>query len=618
MNTKFYLSGVEIEQPEGINGLYLERIRDKVFGGFIRKRTSSIKGIGSVKITDLEVCQILKSEFEANGIDGVTEFSIIQNNEAIYISEVDYAQYSVNQNGHATIAFRDPQGIVEFDSNLDKEYEIEPSSSIFLDKTELTGKSTHSINPLNVVSRGQPNGKPFLFSIPLKVNAKDSVTNGIGLDVVALEDLKAPFWQNNDTKPVKISVGGLLKFTVSGSSNDNITIAILSRINSIVSEKITIFQFSSNTTPQTRTVILDKVITVGVGGDVCLIVEGTDSIQGYNYTFETADVSVSQDLEFTGSTISGLLATTLLSKLIEKISEGKLSFVDESFVTISPFITNGWCLRANNRPIKTSFFTVFKGLCKIYNLALSIEGNTVFLRNKDVNYKRSGAFPLNNTENVQITSLIKTAMSDKFLTEIKVGYGNWKSDTILGNLEFNSTRTYDTSIKKTKSVLDLTVNEFVASGKMIEKQRRLQYEILKSNEKTDDKNDDTLFIIDTLNGKSIVGTNGINEGINPVVILKNHTLEHGHCKTFIYRTGDGNVTAEVLGEVQNKDFTELPKTFTGMQMMVEGSCDLLTYMSFDDKMVIDFQGQPTELWIDEDLYRLQTNSFTIKGFEIAK
>lgn len=616
MITKFYLAGIEIEQPEGINGLYLERIRDKVFGGFIRNRTTSVKGIGSITITDLEVCQILKLEFDANGIDGVTEFRIEQNDEAVYLAEVDYGQYSVNHNGHVTISLRDPEGIVQFDTNVAKEYEIEPTVSIFLDKTELTGKATHTVGESNIVSRGQPNGSPFLFSVPLKVSVKDSVTNGIGLDVIASESVISPFWQNTDTKPVNVAIGGYLAFTATSSSTDQVRVYLANRINGVVANEILILEFQTNMSITSKTVIIDKYLTVAVGGDVCLLVKGSGSVQGYNYTFQTADVSVIQDLEIKGSDVFGMNASLLMGELIEKVSDGKLTFIDLSLIGKYPFITNGLCLRGNKANIKTSFLKLFMGLSKIYNLIITIENNVVYLKSKEENYKSSGAFPLENDSSITLNSKIKTAMSDKFLTEIKTGYTEWKSDTVTGNLEFNSPRVYDTTVKKSKSVLDITVNEMVASGKIIEKQRRLQYEILKSSEKTDDKNDNTLFIIDTDGVKSILGKNGINEGINPVFMLRNIANEYGHCKNFIYRTGEGNVNEEIAGERQSGDLEGLTGYFTGMQVMIEGSCNLMTYLSFGDKVTIDFEGKQTDIWIEEDLYRLQTNNFTIKGLEI--
>jgi hypothetical protein len=618
MTTKFYIAGIEIKQPEGVNGLYMERVRDKIFGGFIRKKTSSIKGVGSIKITDLEVCSILKSEFEANKINGKTDFKIVQNDEVIYEAEVDYNNFSENHNGHISISFRDTKGIVEFDANLDKEYEIEPTGSITLDKTELTGKATHTIDTQNVVSRGRINGSPFLFSIPLKVNAKDSVTNGIGLDVKAVEGSEYPFWQNSGNNLVKIKVGGYLSFNVSSSSTDHVKIVLVNRVSSKDVERITLFEFDSNTVEIKREVIIDKVVSVGVGGDVCLSVIGSESIQGYNYTFQTADMAISQDLEIDNSEINGLLASRLLSELIKNVGGGNLTFVDEAFTDIHPFITNGLCLRQNKSNIKTSFTKLFSGLSKIYSLILTIENNIVYLRKKKENYKISGAFPLSEIDAVTIGKVLKTSISGMFYSEVKAGYSEWKSDTLLGNLEYNSTRIYDTEFKTSKSSLDLMVNEMVASGKIIEKQRRMKYDFLKSNEKTDDKNDNTLFIIDSNGSRSILGANGINESINPIKIIENHELEIGHCKELLYRTGEGNVTIEVLEQKQNKDFLGMNQYFTGMQVMINGSCDLLSYMSFDDKVTVDFRGETIEVWIEEDLYRLQTNTFNIKGLEIAK
>ena len=616
MSTRFYIAGVEIEQPNGLNGFYMERVRDKVFGGFIRQRTSSAKGIGQVQITDSKVCNLLAVVFKKYGIDAVTEFKIVQNENTIFIAEVDYANYSTDEKGFASISFRDTGGVVDFDVNVEKEYELETYSKVYLEKTKLTGKATHTLDDnLKVLSVSviYANSRRFYLSVPIKVSKKDSVTNGVGLDVSDVSGVQQPFWRNTDTKPVSVTVGGYLEFSSSSNSNDLVKIYLINRTNGDARNNIELYSYTNNQTSTTHKIVIDKTLEVGVGGDVVLFIEGQSDIENYKIQFEKADLAIEQDLEVRGTFVKGIFAGALISKLIDTVSDGKYTYNDQTDFGTKLFFTNGFNLRGNTTNLKVIFMKLFMAMDKMFGLVLSIDKNVVTIRQSKDEYQLSGVFKLPNVNRLNLS-----ALSDLYLSEIKFGYSEWKSETLLGNLEFNSPRTYDTGVKKTKSNLDLTINEVIASGRLIERVRRLQFEILKNNEKTDDKYDNSIFCLWTNGQDVILGNSGLNEHLNPINNLLNHEIDYGHNRGFYYRTGDGNVSENVGGVIQNKNIEETKGYFTGRKIVVEGSGTLKDYLSFGNVGLFEHGGSNLRFWINSDTYRLQTNTYTVEGYEISE
>jgi hypothetical protein len=613
MITKFFIAGMEIPQPQGLNGFYLERFRDKVFNGFIRQRTSSVKGIGQVMIKNKKVTNLLRQTFLAYGIDAVTEFRIEQDNRVVYLAEVDYGQYSTNHNGYATISFRDTGNVVGFDVNVEKEYDILPTQKYFLEKTKLTGKATHTLeDSLKDIVQSVVNTdyRRVLLSVPMKVSNKDSVTNGIGLDVKNITGVQSPFWKNSDTKPVKITVGGILNFDTKSSDNDQVTVYLLNRINGNLKESKKLFTFENNNTLKSISVVIDEVAEVGVGGDVVLFIEGTSDQTSYTINFKVADLVVEQDLEINGSEVYGMKGDELLRALLLKMQVG-YTLNNQSTIAKKIFITNGYLLRNTYKEMTASFMKVFRLLNKLSPITLNIKGDEIIIKDKQDDYKNAGLFVLKN-----VSSSTVTAMSEMFATEVKLGYSEWKSETILGNLEYNSTRVYDTAIKKVKGTLDYTINEAIASGRLIERQRRLQYNILKNNVNSDDKYDKNLFCM-VLNNEAVqIGANGVNEEINPVQLLKNHLVDIGHLKDFYFRTADGNANITVKGTKQNANVNGTIGYFTGNKVMVQGNCTIEEYANFGDKALFKHDGSDLTVWVTNDLYRIQTNTYVVEGYEI--
>ena len=609
--TKFYVADIETQQPEGINGYYMERIKDKVFEGFIRSRSTGVKGIGQVTFTDRIVCDVINSAFEIQGVDASIEFRIEQDSVGIYIAEVDFNNYSVNHKGFITVGFRDEGGVSVFDSNLDKEYELTANKSIFIPKTNLVGMVSHSVDEaLNVLQSSKNYGSVIATGIPLKVKNKDSVGGGIGLDVKDTSTYQ-PFWTNSTDRTVRINVGAYFEISSTSDNTCNVSFTLIQRQAGVIQNTISVYSYSSSSTLSIQTIVIDEFINVPVGGDVVLWIKGDNDTQSYSITINKGDVSVTEDLDIKGSSVSCIKVSDAIRQLVALSSDGLLTVQDEVFK--NEYLTNGFCLRGADNVLKVSLLNLFVGLSKLFNLVLNIDNGIVKIQKKEVRNKNGGASIL--VEDYKIESIISTTATAKYVNQIKVGCDIWQSDTVLGNEEYNSNRTYQTGIKKTKESLDRTIKEFSISGKIIEKVRRQQNEILLNNQKTDTKYDDTLFLIDSDGSAATVGLNGLNERFNPIEQLNNLSFEYGHCGDFSFLNGNGNTTGVVLGNKQNKTIVG-NKYFTGRMIMVEGICSLNAYLSLQDKAFFDFNGSDTTILIENDSYRIQTNKFTIQGYEI--
>lgn len=609
---KFYIDGLEIEQPQGINGLYLGRKRDSVFGGFVRQRIANVKGIGEITIKDEIICQILKLIWEQYGYDAVLPFEIRNETETIYLAEVDFGQYSVNHNNEATISFRDTDPMALFNANIDNVVELEATDTIWMPKTNLTGKTTHSTpDKYKILASSRHDTFTINSTVPLKVSQADSVGDGIGLDTLDA-DVISPFWKNNSEKIIRVNLQCLFQFTAQTEISDTIKIIASTRQDGLAIETFVLYTFTSTSTQSVQNVVINKMITVPVWGDLILTIQGTNAIKNYKIEFSIGQVSIEEDLDIQGSYVKGLFLKNAMSQLIGKASS-TMTLINDAYKDSNLFITNGYNLRASSGTIKTSFTELFKGMSKIDNLVLNIEENVCKLEKKEVNYKNSIESDLSNIAEIETT--MTTTLGEIFVNQIEIGYQNWKSETTLGNQEFNSTRVYKTSINKAINSVNKIVTEFITAGSIIEKTRRIQYLITKSSDSTDSKYDDTIFLIDTDGANANVGINGLNEALNPMVSLSNLEIDYGHCKAFNFVTGEGNVTAEVNGEQQNKSITTTGY-FTGRNTMIECSMNLEDYLTLGNFAIFNSGGIETKILIDEDTYRLQTNKATITGREI--
>lgn len=609
---KFYIDGLEIEQPEGINGLYLGRKRDEVFGGFVRQRIANVKGIGEIKIKDEIICQILKLIWEQYGYDAVLPFEIRNDTETIYMAEVDFGQYSVNENNEATISFRDTDPMALFNANIDNTVELEPTDTIWIPKTDLTGKTTHSTpDEYKILASSRIDTFTINATVPLKVSQSDSVGDGIGLDTLDAGVI-SPFWKNNSEKIIRVNLQCLFQFTAETEISDSISIIATTRQDGRDIETFTLYTFTSISTPTLQNVIINKMINVPVGGDLTMVFKGTSSIKNYKITFTDGHVSIEEDLDIQGSYVKGLFLKNAMQQLITKASD-TMTVINDAYRESNLFITNGFNLRGNSEKIKISFTDLFRGMSKIDNLILNIDGTICRIEKKEANYNNATESDLSNIAQIESTTI--TTLGSMFVNQILTGYDIWKSETTLGNQEFNSPRVYKTGIQKAINSVNKRVTEFITAGRIIEKTRRIQYLITKSSDSTDGKYDESIFLIDTNGSSANVGINGLNEALNPVVSLRNLEIDYGHCKGFNFVTGEGNTTTTVNGEPQYISI-ETTGFFTGRNVIVECSMNLEDYLTLGDFAIFDSGGTKEKMLIDEDTYRLQTNKATITGKEV--
>lgn len=143
-----------------------------------------------------------------------------------------------------------------------------------------------------------------------------------------------------------------------------------------------------------------------------------------------------------------------------------------------------------DRPLQLAFNTIFESLDAIFGLSLNLEviDGLPKIRIEQLGYAYTKEVILNLD---YVSGIKRTIAKDKFFSQVRVGYEEWKPEDINGLDEFATVHNYSTDLRTTGSTLTL-VSKVIASGSLIEVTRRNQYNETLT---TDTKYDDSLFIV---------------------------------------------------------------------------------------------------------------------------
>lgn len=157
-------------------------------------------------------------------------------------------------------------------------------------------------------------------------------------------------------------------------------------------------------------------------------------------------------------------------------------------------VTMGLAIRANGwQPMAVSWKALFEGLNAIHCLGIGLESDPnragymlIRVEGFEYFYSASVLLTLDNVPDIKITVL-----SDEYTGRFEVGYGKWEAEEYTGLDEFNTARTYRTTLQ-TVSTKQSAVSSLIASGYAIEVTRRRSFV---SNEQDDWRYDNDWFVI---------------------------------------------------------------------------------------------------------------------------
>ena len=477
---KFFVGGVEVDEPNGATGMHFEKTRNTRFGGILQRSIGRVLGIGEILFEQPLVIGILEEAFRESKLDASVPIRVEQYDGTVIINgEVNFSNFRKMQNGWA-VTIRDSGGIEPFLKDVDVEKELTPNQSILLSPYELLEGSTHGLdeNLLTYIYK-KPLAKTLQHPIPWKASTGKSDAAG---QYQSVTNAISPLWTNTTNAVQTVKVEGNVIVTHRSATAKTARLALCVKSSGAVvmdDTQGTILLTSAVT--ETEIAIMDT-LQVPANADVLLFIDSLDTGTDFSFTYNAKSyLYVGLDIELVSSAVSGFYANNLLSSL-------SLMPLTQTAAVSDYFITDGLRLRAASNSEKgliASFGQIWDDISKITPLILNWDGSGLQISALE-SYIRNAGVSLQLFEPIYYE--LRPCL-DILYSGVIAGFNRWQSETPTGGQEENAAARWNTPIRNTESLLNLECQHLTGSKRLIEKIRRKQYEEA-GKSTTQDNNDD--------------------------------------------------------------------------------------------------------------------------------
>ncbi|WP_080056868.1 hypothetical protein [Spirosoma aerolatum] len=498
---RYFLNDVEIPAPQGIDNLTRLKSRSRRYFSVLYRNAGYAQRVGNVTFADALSRRLLLEPYQVARVGANTRFRMEYDGVTEYEAFVDYLSFSKNRSG-ISCAFRDEVSLTTLESQSVTPYSVSTKTTVTLRTKRITGPATHTVGTTPTVQKAMPSAQSISHSLPLVRPEKAESSLPGQLLTVDSPLSNQPIYRNTTNDVQSLQLSGRVQMTFSASASTGARLVVLLYDPNGTSTEIRQAELLMTTSQKTVTYALLAGLVVQPGGWVVLGVRG-DTVSKWSFTYGSDTVVTLESTNQAPESICrGLLAADLLAELVRRSSGGTLTFQSEYFTTgdgKDVFLTNGANLRGINRAIATSLQDVFDGLTASDPLALWIDGATVRLEPLATYLSSYAAVSWLDQEPISITCKPNATY---LFNEVLTGYETWRSSGLLANDEINGSRRYLTSYQTVRQTLDLRAKTVIASGELIEEQRRKQFSDKTASANASDSNDDKLFVICTTLNRS--------------------------------------------------------------------------------------------------------------------
>ncbi len=602
----FYLDDTRIEQPDGWNSLYWQRVRNPVYFGIWRHATAMpLKGVGNVGFDGMGR-KILRALYDKHGPDARCIFKAMQGGQVGYQSEVDFGAY--NDDGKFFMApFRDEDG-VELDALADLVVGLTPQIQIELPQQPLSEGIAYEIDP---GKRGAfVTATPY--SLPLKAAQNGegsalSVTNPFALE---------PIYRNSTNRTTQLKIEGKLIETVYGIGNYTVKAQVTA--DGTLRDEITLATVAPSGSSQAT--IISQAISlppgaylriVGIPSTVMTVQHSGDSF-----------VTLYENSQNAQSYVWGLTFKQAYEQLLAVLTGGKVR-LQSGYLTKgdgkSRTLTSEPNLRGYKRAIQVSFKMLWEDDDSKDNLACWRRGDVLYIETKADMIKAVGRSYVGGSY-----SKLVHGVNPFYASQIQGGYDLWSSGTAAGREEFCSLRGYQTQQTRIKASVDLTCRNISASGRLMEVLRRNP-----QGQNADSGYEERLFVIvaDRVGATYKARTGGVSGVTSPATVINadispRHNMQrwmnvYGINGTVRMSSGQANTSSQVRGVAENKPIEPGPQLFTKRTVMIETAMKMQEYRGLGEVIeYIDHDGVARSFLVQEDMYQFGSGTAMLKGIEL--
>ena len=584
---RFYLNNVLIEEPEGLSGMYLQKLRSSRTFGMNRvnigrvRNAGKMRGLGEIKFVQDIAIRILESAFKKNKIDAEVNFKMVDLLGMVLVdAEINFSNFRKSRSGFS-VTLRDEGDLESLDFLSDTEVSIQANETITLSAINLAQSKTHSIlEELMKYVHKVPINKSLRSFVPWKAESSKADATGSPQSVGSFVEEQA-FWVNSTGDAKRIRVTGkisLKHYSVTTTSG-----------------YLMIYCISGNTKTDyivcpvvigavaTVDYVIDKIISVPQNGQLYMVFSEFNN-QSQDFYFQYSTISylcVNQDEAYSDSTVKAIEATDALQQIANVIAP-KITIENKSNYVL-PYIFNGGLLRqVEGYLMNLSFQSLWEDLNKMYCLMLNpIDRNTLQIkdRNDFVSSLGDGVI-MKDVQDYELSPSL-----DFYFNKVRVGFQKWQSNTPTGQEEVFGNETFLTGLKKTDAILDLECRNTCASEKLIEVIRRKQFETGGNRSDKDDDNDNQIFVYKS--SKDFLTNEVLNRWKNYWIVSSNMLSKS---------SGSPNQSKRVVA-------TEGSSLFTGEYMLLQGVLTSKEWMQLLDVVTFYDKGKKYRVLVKNASYR---------------
>ena len=544
------LSGIDIEAPNGIEGMYFEKTMNPRFFSILSRNTGRVRGTGQVDFVEPIAVQVLNAAWEADKVDAVVNYEMIDDTGTTLIdSAVNFANHR-RRPAWWSVTFRDSEQMNVLELQADKVVAIMPSKEVLLESVKLAQEITHNIDTTLLVYSWKVAALAKDMAHYPAFKAQTTKADSTGDFASVINPSKAqPIWINTTANARTVEVTARL-VVAHRSATASVGTLALYVVNGTATTTYPIMSVSVGTSLETKTYAINQVLTIPQGGQLYLQMQSFNNTSAdFAFAYDSAKsyLCVNQDRAVPSSTAKVISCFDAIKAICSQIAPN-ITLKNEVADLNTDWVTNGYQLRGvKTAPIKISFGALWDDLNKLHNLMLHRTAANQLTIKKKVDFLAGlgSGIELQSTGNYEIRAGL-----DLFYNRVLAGFQQWQSYTPTGNEEQFGSETYTTNLQQVDSRLNLMAAVLCASEKLIEVVRRTQFDVGGSSANADGQYDEDIFI----KGRAIKTSDSLNNWAD-------------------FWAVSSNTLTKLSGMPDNsaKNVTGVSRFFTGDKIMVEGT-----------------------------------------------
>ena len=491
---KHILGGIHVEAPGGMDGAYFEKAINNRFFSILSKNVGRVLGVGEINFEEPVAVQVLKSAWESKGVDASVNYQLIDDTGTTLVdSEINFANYRRRPNWWS-VTFRDSEQLQVLGKQVDNRVSISPNKEMTLEPVDLAQEITHTIPAL--LAR-------YAWTVASTVK---SLTHYPAFDALTTKaDSTGDFASVTDSSKAQ----AVWINTTSGARLVEITsrLVVSHRSATATAGKLLCYVINGNTVTtypivdvvistslETKTYIIEKVLNVPQGAEVYVSMQDFDNTSAdfsFEYDTKLSYLCINQDKAVSSSAVRVISCANALKACCAQIAP-QIVLTNEVSDLDTDWITNGYQLRGiTSALIKISFGKLWNDLNRLHCLVLVRTGPNQLSIRKRTNWLEGLGTGI---EMKSVGTYELSPALDLLYSRIMVGYDTWQSYTPTGNEEIYGNEDFSTGLMNVEDKLNLTCYTLIASEKLIEVVRRMQFNTGSSASSADERYDEKVFV----------------------------------------------------------------------------------------------------------------------------